>query len=109
MFELDKESKQILKYIQSNPSTEIEELIDMFGDSAKICIDLLIDKGFVYQSEYSLCHGERHYLDIYSITAKGKAYFEHKLPKTVYELFPYAISTVSLILSIISLILSCSQ
>lgn len=106
MFEFDKLSKRVLLYIKEHPDVDIEELINTFGSDTTVCIDFLLRKNYILKSQYTVCHGERIYLDYFTISAKGNSYLENKTKLVIFNIYPYVVSTISILLSIASFILS---
>ena len=106
MFEFDKLSKRVLLYIKEHPDVDIEELINTFGSDTTVCIDFLLRKNYILKSKYTVCSSERIYLDYFTISAKGNSYLENKTKLVIFNIYPYVVSTISILLSIASFILS---
>lgn len=107
--QLDRTTMKVLKHIKKNPEISIDELKEKFGNSLGNSIDYLLSKKLIYQPIHSVGGGTFAPAHYYSISAKGNPYFQHKFGNAVYKLYPYIISTISIILSIIALITSLSN
>ena len=107
MVELDKISQRLLSYIRKHPEIHIEDLKSEYGDCIDSSLELLQKEDLIYQPIYTLSHGHRVYQKYYSISAKGNAYYQHIVKNTIYKIYPLIISSISLIVSVVSLYLSC--
>lgn len=107
-FNLDKTSVKVLKYIadehKTNPSKHIELLKIKFGDD--LDMTYLLECGYVEYSSYVVVKDKTIHGDFYSITAKGFAYLELKLPHTFQVLYPIITSSISAITAIAAIIIS---
>lgn len=117
VYKFDKPTQVIFRYICENPKTDVihlecltentfekkkDEFPDeqkMFNDYAHSCADYLLECGLIYAiNEHSHTY--------YSVSAKGMAYLKYRKSNLIEKYFPFAVSLISVTLSVVAFIIS---
>ena len=105
--QLDKTSKRVLKFIKENPEISVDELNKEFGDSISNSIETLLDEKLIYQPiKSAVGSGVFAPAPYFSISAKGKTYYQYRKRNAFLKIAPLIISVISLLLSAYSIFVS---
>ncbi len=107
--QLDRTTKRVLKYIRNHPEVSIDTLKEVFGSTLCNSVDLLLEEDLIYQPIKSIGGGKSTPAHCYSISAKGKSYYQYRFRNAVFRITPLIISLLSLLISVISIILNISK
>lgn len=114
-YKFDKATQIIFRYIYENPKTDVIHLEcltedtfknrnvhdeqKMFNDYAHSCADYLLECGLIYTIK-----DQSH--TFYSVSAKGMAYLKYKKSNLIEKYFPFAVSLISVTISVVAFIIS---
>jgi hypothetical protein len=101
---LDRKSEKVLKYLLKHKC--VRNSIDICNAIGRYTpLDILACLNHLADEVYIKCDSNKTDLNVLSIEYKGKIYFELRLRRRLCTVYPYVISTLALLISLVTLYL----